>query len=111
MSLVIGQSNYFGFGFKTRHGRHGIGIRHTLILYDKGIPKLGEYIYTATASTATIYLLAKFISCKSNYHCVLIKLIYENSSGNLIALSKENHFSPLILDSMLHHVISILIGL
>ena len=44
--------------------RHGIGIRHTLILYDKGIPQLGEgtmgpnRLTTTTASTATIYLLA-----------------------------------------------------
>ena len=42
----------------------GIGIRHTLILYDKGIPQLGEgtvepnRLTTTTASTATIYLLA-----------------------------------------------------
>lgn len=43
--------------------RHGIGIRDTLILYDKGIPQLGEGtvepngLTTTTASTTTIYLL------------------------------------------------------
>ena len=61
----------------------GIGIRHTLILCDKGIAQLDEgtvglnRFTTTTASNSNDIFISYFTSCKSNYHCDYIKLIYE----------------------------------